>query len=422
MLRVCLVFLVGLLLVGCSGEDSAVTPENNPPTIEFATNRIVIKKGVDYDLAVNVSDPDGDPLTVTWRITSSTLTPQNAQNTVMRWVTPGTVGTDTVWVTVSDGSLSDSVEEVIKRGTFTATTIAPGTFLKDSSPYIIAPGNSPPSILVSGGTTTDIEAGVELYMDLEGAFIDVVGTLRGHGTVAEPVLIRPNDRRIRCAEGEGWWDGIQARSEDFNIGTIDFDYTEVRSADHNIRLMGAAEAYLEHCKIACGASAGVRITGTGTLYINNCDISDNIQNGIEVSSVSSIPTSVTITNNEIQYNNDGIYLDLPDPLQTLVVDIQYNLIKDNWINGISLRTSAGARILHNHISRNNWGTTSNIRLVPPYPSGAPIDTLHAEYNYWGAVYTGSGSTIESTITDSADNASIGTRVNIRPWVNSSPLP
>jgi hypothetical protein len=186
--------------------------------------------------------------------------------------------------------------------------------------------------------------------------------------------------------------------------------------------MGAAEAYLEDCKIACGGSAGVRITGTGILYINNCDISDNVQNGIEVTSVASIPTSVTIRNSEIQYNNDGIYLDLPDVMQALVVDIQYNLIKDNWINGISLRTSAVARIKNNHISRNNWGTTSNIRLVPPYPDGVPIDTLHAEYNYWGAVYTGSGSAIEATINDSADNAGIGTRVNIHPWVNSSPLP
>jgi hypothetical protein len=186
--------------------------------------------------------------------------------------------------------------------------------------------------------------------------------------------------------------------------------------------MGAAEAYLENCRIVCAAGAGARITGTGTLYINNCEITDNVQNGIEVSSVSSIPASVTITNNEIQYNNDGIYLDLPDALQALVVDIQYNLIKDNWINGISLRTSAFARIRNNHIDRNNWGTTSNIRLVPPYPSGVPIDTLHAEYNYWGAEYTGSGSAIEATITDRADNTSIGTRVNIHPWVNTSPLP
>ena len=422
MQRVSVVFLVALLLVRCSGEDNTVTPENNAPTISFTTNRIVVPKGIAYDLSVSVADEDGDPLTVTWRITSSTLTPQNAQNTVMRWATPGTVGTDTVWVTVSDGSATAAVEEVIKRGTRTAASIAPNTFLKSSSPYILAPDNNPPSILISGGTTTEIEAGVELYMDIQGSLIDVLGTLEGNGTEAEPVLIRPNDRRARCGESRGWWEGIEARSEDLNVGVVDFTHTEVRSAEFNVRLIGAAQAYLEHCKIACARSAGVRITGIGILYINNCDISDCAQNGIEVSSVSSIPSSVTITHNEIQFNNDGIYLDLPDAMQILLIDISYNLIKDNWVNGISFRNSVFAAIHNNYISRNNWGTTSNIRLVPPYPGPADVDTLYAEWNYWGAAYTGSGSSIEATITDSADNASIGTRVKIRPWINTSPLP
>lgn len=422
MLRVSVVFLIGLLLFGCSGEESTVTPENNPPTITFGTNRIVIRKGVAYDLSVNVSDADGDPLTVTWRITSSTLTPQNAQNTIMRWATPGTVGTDTVWVTVSDGKATASVEEIIKRGTLSTSTVAPSTYSKSSSPWILAPDNSPPSVLISGGTTTVIEAGVELYIDGPESVIDVLGRLESNGTEGEPVLIRPNDRRARCGDTRGWWEGIQGWSEDLNVGIVDFTYTEIRSAEFNVRLTGTAQAYLEHCKIACGRSAGVRITGSGILYINNCDISDCAQNGIEVSSVSSIPSAVTITNNEIQFNNDGIYLDLPDVMQTLMIDISYNLIKDNWVNGISFRNSVFATVRNNHISRNNWGTTSNIRLVPPYPGTADVDTLHAEYNYWGAAYTGSGSTIEATITDSADNAGIGTRVNIHPWVNTSPLP
>lgn len=420
--RVCVVFIVGLLLIGCSGEDTVVTPINNVPTIVFATSKLVVRKAWDYNLSVDVSDEDADDqLTVTWSITSGTLTTQNAENTIMKWATPSTVGVDTVIVTVSDGKASASVEEVIMRGTYSSTPFAPTEYIAADSPYIIAPINNPPSLLVSGGATTTIQAGVEFYIDLPATFIDVLGTLRANGSVSDPVIIRANNRNLRCGEGRGWWDGIQARSEDAFVGIIDLTHTEIRSADHNVRLIGAAEATLQDCKIVCAKRAGVRITGTGRLIINDCEISDNEQYGVEVSSVSSIPAAVSITGCEITFNNEGIHLELPDLLQTLMTDISYNLIKDNWINGISLASEAFANIHHNYISRNNWSTTSNIRLMSGYPGGADVDTLYATHNYWGGVYTSPGP-IEATIWDSADYGSIDTRIKITPWLDASPLP
>jgi hypothetical protein len=421
MTKVCGGFLAGLLLIGCSGEDSSVTPINSTPTITFTTNRIAIPKAMDYDLSVSVSDADADDhLTVAWTITSGTLTARNAENTVMRWDTPSTVGTDTVTVTVNDGSVSASVEEVIKRGTITAETTTRTTYTKANSPYILAPNNSPPSVLVSGGTITTIEPGVEIYMDFEESFIDVLGTLQANGNEIEPILIRANDRSLMCGEGRGWWDGVQARSEDYFVGNLDLTHTEIRSGDYNVRLIGAAQANLQDCKIVCGRNAGVGMTGTGVLVINNCEISSTAQSGINVSSYSSIPAAVSITGCEIMFNNEGIHLDLPDLFETLLVNIQGNLIRDNWINGITLERASFARINYNYIGRNNWGNTSNIRLMPDYPGGADFDSLDATNNYWGGAYTNPGP-IEDTITDSADNGSIDTKVIITPWLSSSPL-
>jgi hypothetical protein len=426
MSKVCVAIIAGLLFVGCSGGDTGVEPLNTPPTITFTMNKMVVKRGVDNDLTVVVSDADEDDrLTVTWDITSGTLTPRTSASSserIMVWDTPSSVGTDTVTVTVTDGEASASVTEEIKRGTKTEETVARATFRVGDSPYILAPNNSPPSVFISGAATTTIEPGVEIYIDYEDANIDVLGTLVANGTESEPVLIRPNDRRLRCQDGRGWWKGIQARSEDQFIGAVNLRHTEISYGEHNIRLIGAARADLRNCRILCAERAGVRITGIGTLIVRDSEIVQSELFGVEVHSISpsSLPDSVAITGCEILNNGaDGIHLELPDFGQTVPIHITYNLIKFNQINGIALHGAVFPTIRLNEIWYNNVTAESNIRLMPPFPSPAVVPTLDATENFWNYF---NEEQIKRTITDMDDNSSIGTYVVVDPWLDTSPLP
>src|SRR5262245_36904212 len=120
-----------LALVACSsGGDSGTPPVNAPPTIAFATTDWAVQKSQPVDLTVDVDDPDGDPLTITWDITRGSLAAQNSAKTVMRWTTPATVGTDTVTVSVSDESLTRKTTAVIKVATLLTASVAPGVYTK----------------------------------------------------------------------------------------------------------------------------------------------------------------------------------------------------------------------------------------------------------------------------------------------------
>ena len=408
-------------LLGCSGTETT-QPVNQAPTIAFAFDKIVVQKGVDANLSVTVSDANDDPLTITWQITSGTLVAQNAQKTVMRWTPPNSVGLDTVRVSVSDGQESDSIEEALKRGTRTTAGVSQPSYVKSQSPYIL----DTPLLVVLGPATTTIEAGVELYLEQQDAVIDVIGTLRATGTETERVLIRPNDRTLRCGEERGWWRGIEATSEDQYSGFVDLTYTDVLYGVHDIfLLLGGASANLQHCRILCAKEAGIRISDSGTLTVEHCEISNNQNHGIEISSLAAVPQAVTIRYSKIVSNgHTGVFVDLLDNLQQVPILIQYNRVEFNSVNGIVLSGAAWPAISYNDMSLNNFSTISNIRIVPPFPSGVVIggewDTLLVQHNYWGQSYSaGEVGSIEETITDAADHGQIDTRVIVSPWENQS---
>jgi hypothetical protein len=436
MRRVILTALVIPLILSCSGSDT-IEPVNQAPSIRFTFDPIAVDYNSQPILTVSVSDPDDDPLTVTWSITpgAGTLTSTNPENTSVRWVPTRAVGTDTVTVTVSDGDLTDTVTDVVlKRATKEKTTLRTTDFRKEDSPYLLEsrdnPSLDPTTILIPAGYTVTIEAGVEIYIAAAGQDIDVLGTLQANGEPQDTISIWPNSRTLRCGEGRGWWKWIQATTYDQDVGRVNLNYTTISHAEVNVWVrQGDASANLQNSRLICSRDAGVKMSSNGTLVVNGCDISSNRQFGVEISSLSALPASVVITNTNISSNSHtGIYMDLQDVNQVAPISITGNNISFNSINGIFMTNTVWATIQNNDLVFNNLSTLSNIRLDhtdTPFPFGATDptawDTLLAINNYWGAEIDPSDiGLIESSVWDSADYPGVvGTRIIVEPWQNTS---
>jgi hypothetical protein len=425
MMRVMLIVLVIPLAISCSGTE---TPEtvNQAPTIHYTATEIVVDKRRNARLTVSVSDPDGDPLTLSWQITSGTLS-DGSSSTEKIWDPPNEVGTDTLTVTVSDGDLKDSVTEIIKRGTReTADMYGNWRFRKADSPLILdPPAASTIQFTTNANETVTIEPGVEIYVNVQDLAIEVRGTLESIGTQADTILIRPNDRTLRCGDGRGWWEGLRAKTEGPVAGRINMEYTQVSYGVRNIFLQdGDASANLKNCRLVCSRDAAIEMASRGTLLVDNCDISSNRTHGIDISSLSTVPASVTITNNFIRSNgHTGINMELRDVSQAADITIERNEIKLNSIHGIAMTNAVWATIQHNDFILNNLANVSNIWLETPFPDAVNVpadwDTLLAINNYWSRAYNpGEIGLIEDTVEDRSDNPALGTYVIVDPWQNT----
>jgi len=423
--RVCCLIVLAVVFAGC-GSDSVTEPENMPPSISLQTTKLVAAKQTPFVITVDVSDPDVDAqLTTTWAITRGTLSGTELERRT--WTPPATLGTDTLVVTVSDGTATTTIREEFLVGTlFARSIIGSWNFSKAESPWVVSLPGNPPRLEITGDQVT-AEAGAQLYIDTPGGVIDVTGTFTCNGTVNDMVMIIPNDRNLSCGTARGWWEGLTGTTDNVTFGDIMLAYTRLGYGANNIRLREASTATLTNCIIECAGGANILMEGSGSLTVTACNINRSGNTGIEHSSFSSRPASIIVTDCVIESNDgSGIRLDYPDPNHSSTVSITGNRIWRNRTNGILLDTSAWPSIHNNHISRNNSGigSISNIRMAANYPENAPnSDTMDCTNNYWGAPYgPGEQSTIESTIWDSAKVSSVGTRVNVNPWLTTDPSP
>jgi len=419
-IRVCAAVLLALVVAGCGGGGSGVVAVNNPPSISFTFTPIGVPHSVPVDLTASVHDEDADDvLKVTWQITRGTLTPKNAAKTTMEWAVPDELGADTVVVSVTDGEDTRTTTQVLKVGTIVRETPL-ASYTLAQSPYILHADNDPPRLLVGNGDQSNVEAGVEILVDVPGTLIDVTGRLNLNGTADLPVVIRPNDRGQPCSTNRSWWEGIVAGTDQTFDGVVTIDHAEIWNAKDGVRIRDAARATITNSTIKCCGENGILMQGGGTLVVTGCEVSNTQINGITVSALTLLPQSVSITGCNITINdNAGVSLDLPDFSADVPITITGNYFEFNFVYGITMRNWVWPVIHNNSFYSNGSQGLSNIWLQSPFHDSAMPDTIDVSCNYWGAAVS-SRATIENTIHDRLDSPILGTRLLVVPWLNSDP--
>ncbi len=410
-LRLVLAVLVAFSLVGCSSGTDTVAPVNQGPSISFDFNKIAVSRASSVLLSVAVSDPNADDqLSTTWSITRGSLS--GTSTTSRTWSVPATAGTDTLEVVVTDGQRSAKITEVIRVATRTTGVIAQGIYTKANSPYIIAPSVTPPNLEVSNGASSNVEAGVELFIDEVGTSLSVLGTLNLNGTSSEPVVIAPNDRTLLCGTGTGWWDGIIVEG----TGALNATYAQISYGENNIRVREQGTINVDNVILQCSQEAGLLMEGTGSATITNSEISNSAANGIDIRAISSVPTGVQIQGCAIEFNQvAGILININDPLVTAALSITQNEIVNNFSSGIFLGGASRPSISQNHIAVNGGsGTLANLRLDTDFAGGSGDTSIDVSNNFWG-------STTLTNIINNIDNNSSLTLV-VEPFLTTSPIP
>jgi hypothetical protein len=409
-----------LAVVACSsGGDSGTTPTNKAPEIAFTFTPLATPHDIPVDLTITASDPDNDPLTITWTITRGSLVAQNSRKTVMRWTPPGALGVDTVNVRVTDGTVTRKLTEVIKVGYSLPTgSVAPPVFQKSKSPYIVTLNGADPRLTVLEGAQTTIEPGTEIYLNTAGSFLEVLGKLEAQGTAGEPIIFRQNNRTFSCGDANSTrWAGIIAFGDS---ALVDLEYVELWFPQDGVRLRDNSSALLKDCKVRCSGNAGALIEGNGSLRAIDSSFTDGLGDGIAIAAITSLPDSVRIQGCTLSFNHSsGIRMDLADVTKVVPIYVEYNDIEINDAHGISLAHSVFPRIHFNKFLGNGDSSISSLFLQGGYPDPVNLPELDVTCNFWGGSHA-SQSAVDNEIHDSLDVSTVHTRVKSCPWLNTDP--
>lgn len=399
-------------IVACGGGSDPVTnPPNHAPVVAFTFNPLATAKNVPVDLTITATDEDDDPLTISWTVTRGTLTAQNSKKTVMRWAVPATIGVDTVNVSVTDGTATKKVSAQIAVANVYSNS---GIFLKSLSPYILATAANG-RLTVGENTTLTIQAGTEIYINSAGVIIDVLGKLVAHGTLADPIIIRHNNRSFKCGESNPGWKGIQVSHSAgaINPGSADLEYVELWYPTDGVLEQDSTRVTMKNCSVRCSGHASVWMQGSGSLFLTDSRFTDGAGHGLLIEGIASRPDSVMVKGCTLSFNNgSGIHMDLYDTIKSAVIDVQENDIEYNQTHGIALAHSVFPTIHFNQIKSNGGESISNLYLQSGYPT-VSFPELDATCNYWGNT---SQTTIDIGIHDSLDQSTVHARVKSSPWL------
>lgn len=104
--------LILLLLAGCQ-QASVPEPENSRPQVNLVVDRDVDPVPLEVKLTAQGTDPDGDPLTYFWSITSEDFQGEDFEGDAFQDYTFTDPGEYTVEVTASDGKLDSERDSVV---------------------------------------------------------------------------------------------------------------------------------------------------------------------------------------------------------------------------------------------------------------------------------------------------------------------
>ncbi len=430
---------LGVSLYAACAKDESVTPkdENHPPDMVFTVTKLAVQKNANFTLTVDTSDRDGDVVAVTWAVTRDghpsglLVSPQG--NPSMVWAAPSTVGRDTITIEAIDGKGGTTrLVETILVGTPRTNSIVGANMVWEASesPFIVRPlGDN----LVIENATLTIQAGCELFMDIEDRGFNVKGTLVTDGTLQSPVVMRPNLREPEA----GFWPGITAEPEGAVIPSVRLTHTDVFYATEAVKTTTEGKLFLDGCRIMFASEAAVLFQSPDTLQVENTIITNNVKSGIKILRLPGLPlpASVVISNDSIAVNGDlsgatpyvdqaAIYIDFRDQTGSVAIDINHNDISRNGFPGIQLVNSVYPAIDSNSIYFNELGKSGsryNIRLDDNF--GGSIGSIDARDNYWGAAFTNpevDSLFIKEGIRDFEDDPSITVRVLFYPWLHAKP--
>lgn len=430
-----LLCFVVVLVHGCSSDEAPVAPPpNERPTITFSFTKTAVGRNSDVILTVDVDDPDGDSVTVTWAVTAGSLD-ANAQGTpTMRWTTPLALGPQTVTMTAADGKGGTrTISEVMLVSQRRSADLGGDEqWTAANSPYIVAPGTGIFSIPSAWRLT--IEAGVEVYVE-PGVEIQVNGELVTVGTASQPVAIRGNVR----AAAPGFWKGILGDPDGTPVPRLSIDHTSIAHAVNALRARGTTEVEVTNSEITVCSGAGILHNATGRLVVESSEVTNNERGGIRVEQAAlGPPDFVTIRGDSIAVNGlfdgtpytqgeAGISIDLIDPMGMVPIEISGNEISRNDFPGIRLINAVFPRITGNGIFGNELLLTNkiNIRLEPPFGDAGGSTEIVAIHNWWGLPFLQDVDSlvIKQGIFD-ADHPGYPdpsfVRVSVGPWLHENP--
>ena len=385
------------------GDDATGPPPNEPPQISLVNPELAVGMGAIVNLSVNVSDPDDDPLTVTWTTSGGSLRASDQGKTTMQWTASSTLGMDTIRAVVSDGQISRAVEVEFKIGTKIVADIAGAVnWTLSESPYIVEPpGSGEPRLAVLQASQLKIPAGVVVYTK-PGLLFDVAGRLVCRGTNGNPVRFYPN---LRVPQA-GAWVGFRAQTIlGATAGFLDMEYTEVAYGSRNVHAINNSDVYLKNTLLLFASEAGLYFESAGYVKLSGCRVTDNIGHGIWVDGGLVVkPDSVVVINSEISVNGlTGITINFNDQDGTVPVRMYHNEILRNISYGIHLMLPVRPLINQNAIYSNDRGRAVpedrlNIVLEPTFAANFP--TIDATHNFWLTTDT---EVIAGSIFDKTDN-------------------
>gem|GEM_PF-3304769 len=211
---------------GSANHRLSVLVANRAPVVaNITTNPASVLRAQQVNIMALASDPDGDPLTFSYRVSGGTIHGSGANVT---WVAPSAVGTYSITVTVDDG----------QGGVAEHTVEVP---VINSAPSVSAVAVSPASVSRGQSTAVAVTASDPDGDPLTFSYSVSGGTIQGSGanvTWVAPNAVGTYSITVTVADGQG---GTAERiAEASVIATIgdtvsfaDWDYKVLRVEQHN---------------------------------------------------------------------------------------------------------------------------------------------------------------------------------------------
>ena len=395
--------MVALLSIhGCeSGAKVANTP---PGDITLSVSKCFIEKSGTITLSAGAIDDDGDPLTFRWTAAAGTFSPESGIGSSVQWTAPGTPGTVTIKMTVTDDIESvTKTQDIVVCAPVQSSIATSVTIANTGSVYIVKNANLLP---IAQTATLTIEPGVTIVFDGAAGGFQAFGRIVAEGTPSEKIRFRGNT----CGSGSGLWDGVYL---DGQQSEAVFRNVELSASSNGIQVMDGAKLTLDKSSVYDNSNIGISIlTQASQAHILSSDIWDNGK-GIEIENA-----HVEIKSSSIRYNAaNGLKLSYSSTA-TEVTTVDSTTIANNGANGIELSSYAAPAIRYCSISGNGEGTDGGYAISLASHSGS--DTIHAEHNFWGAGVT-TEQKIGLVIYDGNDHVGLP-YVDFIPWLSASPGP